>query len=280
MVLLSVFMLAGCSTKFTYKNFDWLIYWYLDDYIEFTDKQEAAFDKHLHNWLIWHKSTEMPKYLAHLDEVIADLGSQQMSFERILYHQHKARAHWERIRAHISSDLVDMAMSLNDKQVDEFFIALAEKLEEEQEELADELAKTASRQQNNWFKAFKDDASDWIGRLNDEQKQFVKNSYSSFLPSRQLWLDYYKDYQAVLKQAFLGRQNEVVFKAELYELINNPEQYRSEALVDVFEKNAHAKVSMLLTVLTLSSEKQQTKLVKEIGEYRQDVIDLIEWEVK
>ena len=34
-VTLNLMLLAGCSTKFTYNNLDWLIHWYVDDYVEF-----------------------------------------------------------------------------------------------------------------------------------------------------------------------------------------------------------------------------------------------------
>ncbi|KAF7764929.1 hypothetical protein PCIT_b1034 [Pseudoalteromonas citrea] len=32
-ILLALLTVAGCSTKFAYRNAGWLTYWYLDDYI-------------------------------------------------------------------------------------------------------------------------------------------------------------------------------------------------------------------------------------------------------
>ena len=76
------------------------------------------------------------------------------------------------------------------------------------------------------------------------------------------------------------RSDEDIFKANLYKLIVEPEVYRSEELTYAFEQNAETNMAMMQTLLALSTEKQQNRLVKEIGEYRQDVIDLMAWEPK
>jgi len=64
-----VLLLSGCSTKFVYKNLDWLVYWYVDDFVELSDEQERMVDVKLATWLEWHKNTEIPKYVAHLNEL-------------------------------------------------------------------------------------------------------------------------------------------------------------------------------------------------------------------
>ena len=76
-LLFAIFCLGGCSTKFAYNNIDWLIYWYIDDYIELTPKQEQAFDEKLSGWLEWHKQQELPQYLSHIDELVSDIQTQQ-----------------------------------------------------------------------------------------------------------------------------------------------------------------------------------------------------------
>ena len=40
LTILLLVSVTGCSSKFAYNNLDWLVYWYVDDYIEFSDQQE------------------------------------------------------------------------------------------------------------------------------------------------------------------------------------------------------------------------------------------------
>lgn len=68
--LLAIFvflLLSGCSSQFAYNNLDWLAYWYIDDYIDFTAEQEVIVDQKLITWLDWHKQQELPRYLSDLN---------------------------------------------------------------------------------------------------------------------------------------------------------------------------------------------------------------------
>ncbi len=72
-VLLCVLLLGGCSAKFAYNNVDWLIYWYLDDYVELNNEQEDMFDDMLSNWIGWHKQQELPQYKSQLEDIVANI---------------------------------------------------------------------------------------------------------------------------------------------------------------------------------------------------------------
>jgi len=54
-LVLGFLVLTGCSSKLAYNNLDWLIYWYMDDYVELNDSQEAIFDIKLEGWIDWHR---------------------------------------------------------------------------------------------------------------------------------------------------------------------------------------------------------------------------------
>ncbi|MCP3673424.1 MAG: hypothetical protein GY829_02975, partial [Gammaproteobacteria bacterium] len=52
--ILSIFITACMGVKFTYNNLDWVIPWYLDDYLSLNDQQEEVFDSQLEALLLWH----------------------------------------------------------------------------------------------------------------------------------------------------------------------------------------------------------------------------------
>ena len=92
--------------------------------------------------------------------------------------------------------------------------------------------------------------------------------------TREYWLQYKADYQAALRSAFANRQNNENFKAELLDLLTNPEQFRSDAFNAASEKNSMKSKEFLMTMLGLSSEKQRKHLLGEITEYKEDFQDL------
>ncbi|MGQ8363868.1 DUF6279 family lipoprotein [Glaciecola sp. 1036] len=275
-LFLLVLSLAGCSTKFTYNNIDWLIYWYIDDYIEFTDEQEKAFDVKLSEWLTWHRQTEFPLYLAHIDELIKDIEQNALSIERMEHHTEKAREHWQRLRARVAPDLVDMSFMLSDEQVVYLFAALEKDLQEEAEEYQKRLEKSADKRKKEWISRNEDSLEDWFGSLTSEQESFIKNSYQNFSPTRQFWIDYKTDYQSALRKAFASRDHNPEFKTELEYLLTNPEVYRSDAFIMASEQNTKRSHEYLLTLLTLSTEKQRKELIEQINDYREDIVDLAE----
>lgn len=67
--------MTGCSTKFAYNNFDWLVLWYFDDYIDFSNSQKAHFDQRLDDWIQWHRKEELAVFRTHLQPIRADIIS-------------------------------------------------------------------------------------------------------------------------------------------------------------------------------------------------------------
>nr|WP_136252394.1 DUF6279 family lipoprotein [Ningiella ruwaisensis] len=273
-VLLTVFLVAGCSTKFAYKNIDWLVYWYIDDYIDMTKAQEQQFDTYLEQWLSWHKRSELPLYLAHLEELKADIASQNISIAQMDYHQEKAREHWTRFRAHIAPDLAQLATTLSDEQVVYLFAALEKENLEDEEEREERAKRSEKRKKADWLDRNEDNLEKWLGNLTDEQETFVENSYGNFSSTSQYWLEYKRNYQQALRKVFsqAGRGEE--FTSRLAELLTDPERFRSDEMQAVSARNESASKQYLLTIFSLSTEKQRQHLIEEIDSLRDDITEL------
>jgi len=272
--LVTIFTLAGCSTKFAYNNIDWLVYWYIDDYIELTSEQESVFDEKLQKWLIWHKREEFPQYINHLDELISDIQQNSLTAQRMGYHQQKAREHWTRLRAHVAPDLVEMSELLTDDQVVYLFAALEEDNKEEAEEYLERVSYSEEKKEKRWLKRSQDSASDWLGRLNQEQKNYIADSFGTFEPTREHWIAYKEDYQASLRTLFATRHTNENFKDDLLVMITQPEKYRSEAFNQASERNTKKSKQYLLDLMQVATEKQKRTLVKNIEKYKDDIVDL------
>jgi hypothetical protein len=152
-VLLCVLLLSGCSTTFAYNNASWLVHWYLDDFVELNAEQEEQFDKVFEQWMTWHRNEELPLYQAHLQDVVKDIQAKNISQTVIEQHRERARQHWVRARTYVANDIVDLAVTLDDKQIAGFFKALEDENIEDEERIADRREKKypqLDRQVKQW----------------------------------------------------------------------------------------------------------------------------------
>lgn len=275
-IVLLILLLSGCSSKFAYNNLDWLVYWYMDDYIELNDKQEDVFDKRLEQWIDWHRSKELPKYIEHLEEVKIDVVNDAISEQRLLQHYEEATEHWQRLRAEITPALAEMAVQLSDEQVIRLFAALEQDNKENEEAIEELNGKTEAERAEQRLDDLREDMSSRIGSLTDEQKAIIADFAPGFQRSSSLWLAYRRDLQQRARVMFANRQNNPNFISDLRGLMLNPEDYRSAEFVEVWNNNRqqHAKLAARMSQ-TLTAD-QKRKLVDEIDDMIGDLKDLLD----
>ena len=73
LLLCTLVLGGGCTASFTYNHLDWLIPWWVDDYVDLTRDQRRELRIHLQPALTWHREVELGRYLALIDRIEADL---------------------------------------------------------------------------------------------------------------------------------------------------------------------------------------------------------------
>ncbi|MEC4087177.1 hypothetical protein CWC22_012040 [Pseudoalteromonas rubra] len=270
-LVLALLTMTGCSTKFIYKNADWLSYWYLDDYISLTDEQEAQFDERLLVWLDWHKSQELTRYAEQLTMLKSDIENDKITLERIGYHRTQMLEHWHRLRNKVVPDLVEMAPMLSEEQASELFDEIAEGEAERAEKRA---KRSEQKKYKRWLKERNKNLKRWIGRLSAEQESRIEQLYGQLVSTSDLWSDYRAHYQAELRALFAQPERGDAFKARLSELLMAPEVFRSEQLNLANEQNSKANHQYLLDVYQSLSDKQKKRLISELEELIEDIQSL------
>jgi hypothetical protein len=273
-IVLSV-MLSGCTTKFAYKNLDWLTYWYVDDYIEFTDQQEDFFDQKLTIWLSWHHKQELPLYMSHLNEIASDINQQNINFERLGYHQQKFMDHWLRLKTKIVPDIVTIASFLSQQQVQQLFEKIDKKNDEQRKELAELMQKSSQQQEEGVLKKRTKNLKRWIGSITDEQQSLIKSHYGAFHANRELWISYSVRYQSAVKAVFELPDRGERFQAKLTKLLMFPDIFKGERLTQRSNENAIKFKIFLKDVETSLTNKQRKYFAKEIIDFSDDITDIL-----
>ena len=130
-------LLTACSSQFAYNNLDWLIHWYLYDYVDLNKRQKGLSDAQFANWHSWHREHELRHYTEQLRAIKLQLRGEAMTAQQVQQHFEQARGHWQRLRQRLTPDIAALAVQLSDAQIASLFAALEEKnVDDEQERLA------------------------------------------------------------------------------------------------------------------------------------------------
>ncbi len=269
-------LLGGCSSKLAYNNLDWLIYWYMDDYIELTDKQENVFDHHLESWIDWHRDTELTRYIGQLKTLKSDISNDQLTEHTINQHLEQATSHWIRVREKLSPEIASMAATLTDEQVVRFFAALEKDNKEEEEEYLEDSDKSAQERAEERLEDITDDMEDRIGSLTDQQEKIVARYAPQFASTYQDWIAYQREIQNAARKVFITRDTNPDFKRDLMRIMNNPDVYRSESYMQKREQNRRLYASMAAELSQTLTSEQKRKLLNKIQDIIDDLNDLMD----
>jgi ferritin len=271
-VFISVMFLASCSSKLAYNNLDWWVYWYMDDYIELKDAQEEKFDDYLQNWLRWHKTSELKRYQAQLSDIRRQIKEGRLDSNTVLEHLANARTHWERVRDEVSPELAEIAKTLDDEQVVTLFAALEKDNKEEEEERKASLEKSEEERLEDRIERIEETISERIGKLSGEQKQIVNSYATQFIPTGGEWLTYRRNIQNAARKLFVTRKFNDNFEAELVDLMQNPDRYKSDIYKQSSAHNMTVSATLISELFSTLTDKQRKTLIENID----DLIDTVE----
>ncbi len=109
--------LSGCSAvKLGYANAPSLAYWWLNDYVEFSDAQTPKVRDALDRLHQWHRSTELPRYADLLQQMEA-LVKADITAEQACSLAADIRGRYNALAAQASPDIAAIAITLSNEQI-------------------------------------------------------------------------------------------------------------------------------------------------------------------
>jgi hypothetical protein len=267
-LLLSLALLSACSNTFVYNQLDWLIPWYLDDYVDLTREQRRDLKVEIREVLRWHRSEELAGYMVILDGIEADL-QQPVTAATVENWANQAVAAYERLEERTLPMLFDLGRDLSDEQMAGFIANLERaqhELEEEYLERSDEEYITDARE------GLDDNLRDFMGRLTPEQREIIANAAASLQRFDFAWLEERRQWLATLSELL---QREPGWEDAILEALRTRDQNRTEAYISIYNHNGRIINQTIAEVLNLRTEKQDARLLREIEDFRRDLRKLI-----
>lgn len=270
LLVLALAVLGACSsTTFIYNRLDFILPWYLDDYVELDRDQRRQFDRLLDPFLDWHRQEELPAYVTVLDQIEGTLG-QTVTPQEIDAIASAFEAAWLRLEGRSLDWLLALGASLSDRQVEEFLQNLEERQQEYEEKY---LSRSDEEYREEMYENLLDRAQDYLGRLDREQKAALRAATEAIIRSDRPWLEERARWHARLAELL---QREPGWEQRVREAVARRDETLSESYRQAYSHNLALMQGTIVDLLNSRSERQERRLRGEIADLREDLLELIE----
>ncbi len=268
-LLASLLLLGACSsTSFVYNRLDFFVPWYVEDYVDLDSEQRRELDRQLTPFLAWHRAEELPRYLDLLREIEAGLQQpvQPADIERIFDGMQDA---WLRLENASLDWLLALGGSLSERQVASFLEELADQQAEYEEEY---LERSESEFREDTYDELEDNLQDWLGRLDDTQRERLQRASFEFERIDGAWL---AARAAWLRQLAVLLQRQPGWQEALREALARREETADPRYRERVRHNLAMAFAAMADVLNSRTAQQDAHLRDKLGELQEDLQLLI-----
>ena len=268
-IFLIAVVLMSCGPRLVYPHLDWLIPWYLSDYISLDSDQKSMLGDRLSKLLDWHCRTQLPAYATTLRELRQDLARHSGQLNPAMLQAYSARLTvlWKELLQQIGPDITAILATATDAQIDELFVNLEKQNKKFKEEYVDlppdELVQNRAERMVKRAKYL-------ISKLNAEQKQAVTDWSSQLTPIAEDWLQNRRVVQAEARRLMASRHTDPGFKAAMQEFIINPERMRSADYQRKIDINTTVTINFLVKLDRLLTTEQRSYLLDRLDSLAAD----------
>lgn len=265
-LLLCTLVLSGCAVRFFYNQLDWLIPWYLDDYIELEGPQKDLFKSRLDDYLKWHRQSQLPKYADFLESlaVHAEKGLTRTDIADV---QTRTQVLAQALVDRLKPDMIELFAMASDAQVDDLF----EKFAEDDARFRKEyLQKSLAEQRRQRAKEVRHYVERWTGSLDDKQWKLIKRWSESFDPMGDDIFEVRLVWQQEFRRILQMRNDRPAYDHAFAALLDTPTYGRTEALQQKMDRNEQALIDLYLALDASLSADQRQHMVKKLRSYAAD----------
>ena len=261
-------LLSGCSNTFVYNQLDWLIPWYVSDYLNLDSAQKKSFKTQLLPLLEWHRNEELQTYLVFLDSLESDLDK-PITKAVVSAWADQLIAAYNRLKQRGIPLALDMGEQMSDLQL-QYFI---ESMYQRQEQLEDEyLTRSEAEFRQQTYDNLEEGASDIIGRLAKAQRLRLQQAAAEIKRFDDAWLAQRLSW---LQHAEKILQRKPGWQQAGRVLLTSREEFESPAYKAANLHNEQVIYAAIADVLDVRTEKQDRRVREEIADYRRDIKKLI-----
>ncbi len=258
--LLFSVILSACSFRMMYGYLDWILPWYLDDYVTLTDQQEKVFDRATLKFLGWHRSVELPRYAAFFN-TIKDAQSEPMGPQQVLLFFDEIQEMWVTLLDESMPDLLLLAQDFSDKQVQQIDRALLA----DNAELQDKHGNRSDAEQRRYYREkMLENLEDWIGNITEEQEEIVYNWSLTRINTTAGWLEHRNKWRERFIE-LLGERSSPEFNTQMQQFLLEPQEFYIPSYRHAVEENRLGFAQLIADLSATLTSGQRVHFQQELA---------------
>ncbi|MDF2488337.1 MAG: lipoprotein [Pseudomonas sp.] len=266
LIAASLLMLACSRIDLAYRNLDVLVPWSLGDYLDMNREQKNWLDQRLKQHLAWHCQTQLPGYLAWLDQIRRMVAEDDVTDQQLQQRTAEAREAIGRVTEEITPSAAELLRGMSDEQVREMREAFSEDIRERQAKYVDTpLARQIDRRAERMEKRLKP----WLGELNAEQRVRVMAWSQALGEQNRQWIANRAHWQQQLSLA-MDQRHGASFEPRLAQLLQQKERLWTPQYRAAFHNTEAQARSLLVDLMRQSSPAQRQFLQDRLSKVRAD----------
>ncbi|MDT7524949.1 DUF6279 family lipoprotein [Pseudidiomarina sp. GXY010] len=265
--------LVGCSTQLGYRFADTIIEWQLSSIVELRPELQRDVDQVITDLHQWHAREEMPRYHQELAKIRTAIANDEVDAAFLDTSYEAVWQAWQRILEQLEPHAQSLLPRLNDAERAQ----LRESLEQRQQQQIEEFKERQQEDQpQRRFQRAEKNIKTWLGSVNSEQRQLLRQWLAQRVDNQQQWLLYSMQWQAqfLLLVDYPQQQD---FEQQLKLLMFSPQELRSDELQQSIETNRVLTTDLVLAIYASMDAKQKRHLLRKIDGYLDDIDGIVRY---
>ena len=261
-------LLAACSRlDLAYRNLDLIIPWWISNFVSLNDQQKSWLEPRLQKHLAWHCSTQLPSYVAWLEQFDQMSRQARLTPSDVLGQMTQIRDAMQDVAVQITPTVLGLAEGLTPTQMGELYVSMDERNVELRTEHA---APPLKAQVQARAQRMRERIEDWIGPLRPSQQARIDAWAKVQGDYNRLWAANRENWQKELRNTLYGRHT-ADFSRRLTLLLQQPESSWTPSYRKAYPAVEQALASLLADLFNSTDERQRTLLRERIGELSTDL---------
>ena len=177
---------AGCSSvRFTYNHGDTLLYWWLNNYLDFDSDQSGWVKKDIDQLFQWHRQTQLKDYVQLLATGQRQLAG-NLTHADLMADYRDVKARTELLAYKALPELADLARSVRPEQIAQMEKKFAKNNEDYRKKF---MRGDLEQRQKARYKKSMEQLDLWFGNFSSEQEAILRKASDARVLDNELWLD-------------------------------------------------------------------------------------------
>ncbi len=257
---------AGCSTRIAYNNLDWLTVRWVNQQVSLEGDQRTMLRERLERQQLWHCATQLDRYQTWIEQLRLDLLAGRLDQVRLADHGDHLADFARALAERLQPMLVELAVSLDDEQVDQVLLALDERIDTLREEIG-------TRSDGQWaidrVEGMERRLRRIMGSISPDQRRRLEQWADDLEPTHSYQLAQRLYWRERIASALSRRDDRAFLEQEISALVA-PDSVWPDAYRRAIEANRELTLEALEEVVALTEPAQRDRISARLARLKND----------